>query len=654
MKLVIVESPYKCETIAKYLGKGYTVMASVGHLDDLATSGVGGFGVDINNGFTATYVISKDKYAVVSELKRAKAKAEEVIIATDPDREGEAIAWHLMNILGLDPNTTKRLEFHEITKESIENAIANPRYINMNLVNSQETRRIMDRIIGFKLSGIIQKKIKSRSAGRVQSATLKLICDHDIEIDNFKPEEYWNLSIDLKKGANKITADYLVSKDNPKIVNKSENDKVLSKINKTVSVESVNKEILTIESKPPFTTSTLQQEAFNSLKMPTATTSKIAQLLYEGINLGNERVGLITYIRTDSVALSDGFTKSAKAFIEKKYGKEYAGHRKQAKVNMAQGAHEAIRPTSIYRTPESVKNYLPTPQYKLYKLIYERTLLSLMANKKDELTTAIFNSNGVKFKYETKSTVFDGFSVINKNENYKKSNLTLNEGEELEVVNINNEQKFTAPPAHYSEAKIVKVMEEKGIGRPSTYASTIKTIKQRGYVESSKGSIISTEQGKKTAYVLNKYFPKFIDTKYTAQMEQELDKIQEGNATKVQILTDFYFPFVKECDEAKSIMYKDQDEQIDKKCPKCGAPLVKKQSKYGTFIGCSNFPHCDYSENEETGEKCPECGRPLVYRYKKNGQKFIACSGYPTCKYTVKENKNNYKTRKYSAKKAKK
>ena len=321
---------------------------------------------------------------------------------------------------------------------------------------------------------------------------------------------------------------------------------------------------------------------------------------------------------------------------------------------MAQGAHEAIRPTSIYRTPESVKNYLPAPQYKLYKLIYERALLSLMANKKDELTTAVLDSNGVKFKYESRSTIFDGFSIVSKTEHYKKSNLSLKIGDELEVEKINNEQKFTEPPAHFSEAKIVKMMEEKGIGRPSTYASTIKTIKQRGYVESSKGSILSTDQGKKTAFVLNKYFPKFIDAKYTAQMEKELDKIQEGKATKVQILTDFYFPFVKECDEAKDKMYKDRDEIIDKKCPKCGAPLVKKQSKYGVFIGCSNFPECDYSENEETGEKCPECGRPLVYRYKKNGQSFIACSGYPTCKYTVKENKKYYKSKKYSTKKAKK
>ncbi len=645
MKLVIVESPHKCETIGKYLGKQYNVMASVGHLNDLAINGKGGFGVDVENGFKATYVIDKLKYKTVNLLKEAVKNSTEVILATDPDREGEAIAWHLTQILKLDALTTKRLEFHEITKESINYAIENPRTIDMNLFHAQEVRRIMDRIIGFKLSEIIQKKIKARSAGRVQSATLKLIADHDTEIDSFVPEEYWTLSLDLSKENTKLTV-YFDHSQIEKIANKEENDKILARLDKTAKIVDIKKTIHTVESKPPFTTSTLQQEAFNVLHMPTAITTRVAQHLYEGLNIGSEHVGLVTYIRTDNVALSDTFVKKAKTFIENVYGKEYVGHRKISKVNGAQNAHEAIRPTSLSRTPSSLKEYLKPEEYKLYKLIYERTVASLMKGKVDEVTSLSFVCGDISFKCEGSKPLFDGYTKIYlfDDDNEKKSVIpSLNIGDEFNVDKVNNSKEFTKAPAHYNEAKIVKLMEEKGIGRPSTYAATIKTLKNHGYIESEKGIIKTTEIGRKTSFVLNKYFPKLVDAKYTASMEKELDKVQEGKILREKALEDFYYPFIKEVDDANKIMYSDKDEPTGEMCPVCGAPLVYKKSRYGGFIGCSNFPMCDYRKVEKVFEYaeglCPKCGKPLVYRYTKNNKKFVGCSGYPECDYIQDDNK---------------
>jgi len=643
MKLVIVESPNKCHTISRYLGDGYKVLATVGHLRDLSTSGKGGFGVDIDNGFKPTYVVSSGKKATVYELKEAARKADDIYLATDPDREGEAIAWHLTQILGLDPKTTKRLEFHEITRVSINEAIKNPRVIDMNLVESQETRRIMDRIIGFKLSNVIQKKIKSPSAGRVQSATLKLICDHDKEIAEFKPEPYWSLSLDLKKNNTKITANFVGFSEIKKIESEKVNSEILEKLScgKAV-VSSVKKSTKTVESKPAFTTSTLQQEAFNTYKFSTKKTSSLAQQLYEGVQIKDEHTGLITYIRTDSTYLSDTFVGRAEDYIAKKFGPEYCGKRKVVAVAGAQNAHEAIRPTSNHNTPESVRPYLTTDQYKLYKLIYERALGSLMAARKEAVTTATFDVEGVTFKAESSTVVFDGFSRLSGEKGDTYNLPSLDQGEELLIEKVNNEQKFTEAPASYTEAKIVKLMEDKKIGRPSTYASTIATLLKREYVVSKSGSVTSTDQGKKTATVLNKYFPNFVDVKYTAQMENKLDEIQEGEVSRSEALAEFYFPFIKNVDEAFAIMYKDMDEPTGRFCPECGAPLVYKKSKYGDFIGCSNFPTCSYREKEPeeleyTGENCPVCGKPLVYRVGKKNKKFIACSGYPDCNYIKKE-----------------
>ena len=643
MKLVIVESPNKCHTISRYLGEGYEVLATVGHLRDLSTSGKGGFGVDVANGFKPTYVVSPGKRGTIAEIRDHARKADDIYLATDPDREGEAIAWHLTQILDLDPRTTKRLEFHEITRVSIENAIKSPRVIDMNLVESQETRRIIDRIIGFRLSNIIQKKIKSQSAGRVQSATLELICDHDKEIAQFVPEPYWSLSLELKKNNAKIIANFHSFSDLKKIENEEINAEILKKLeNASAKITSIKKSVKTVESKPAFTTSTLQQEAFNTYKFSTKKTSSLAQQLYEGVLIKGEHTGLITYIRTDSTYLSDTFVGRAEDFIEKRFGKEYCGKRKVVSVAGAQNAHEAIRPTSNHTTPESVRQYLTSDQYKLYKLIYERALCSLMAPKKEAVTQITFDVNGVVFKTEVSSVVFDGYTRLSREQNDNFVLPQLSEGEELVINKINNEHKFTEAPAPYTEAKIVKLMEDKKIGRPSTYASTIATLLKRDYVESKSGFITSTEQGKKTAIVLRKYFPRFVDVKYTALMEETLDHIQEGEISKTQALTDFYYPFIKSVEDAAKIIYKDDDVKVGRDCPICGAPLVYKKSRYGDFIGCSNFPDCEYREKEieeldKTGEVCPQCGKPLVYRVGKHGKKFIACSGYPECNYIKKE-----------------
>ena len=643
MKLVIVESPNKCHTISRYLGEGYEVLATVGHLRDLSTSGKGGFGVDVQNGFKPTYVVSPGKRGTVAELREAARKADTIYLATDPDREGEAIAWHLTQILGLDPKTAKRLEFHEITRVSISEAIKHPRVIDMNLVESQETRRIMDRIIGFRLSNIIQKKIKSPSAGRVQSATLELICDHDKEIASFKPETYWALSLELKKNNTKITANFHSFSDIKKIDTAEINSEILAKLaGGKAKITGIKKTVKTVESKPAFTTSTLQQEAFNAYKFSTKKTSSLAQQLYEGVQIKGEHTGLITYIRTDSTYLSDTYVGRAEEFIANTFGKEYCGKRKVVSVAGAQNAHEAIRPTANHTTPGLVKAYLTSDQYKLYKLIYERALGSLMAPKKEAVTQITFDVDGVTFKTECSSVLFDGYTRLTHEQNESVVLPPLEEGEELIINKVNSEEKMTEPPAPYTEAKIVKLMEDKKIGRPSTYASTISTLLKREYVVSKSGSISSTEQGQKTAHVLRKYFPSFVDVKYTAQMEEKLDHIQEGEVSRSEALTDFYYPFIKICEDATKKMYKDIDEPTGRKCPKCGAPLVYKKSKFGNFVGCSNWPTCEYREKEiedleQTGEKCPVCGKPLVYRVGKKGKKFVACSGYPQCNYVKKE-----------------
>ncbi|MBE6136532.1 MAG: type I DNA topoisomerase [Erysipelotrichaceae bacterium] len=646
MKLVIVESPTKCHTIQRYLGDGYIVKASLGHIRDLATSGKGGLGIDVENDFAPTYKINKDKIGVVNELKSLSRKAEEVILATDPDREGEAIAWHLATVLGLDPHQNKRLEFHEITRESITNALNSPRTIDLNLVSSQETRRIIDRIIGFKLSTLLNSKIHSKSAGRVQSATLKLIYDHDKEIKNFVPEEYWVFSTKAKyKNAEFVLSFKGDKKGKVEVNNKEKADQIINSLGDTFKVIEVKKTVKHIESKEPFTTSTLQQEAFNKLKFKTKKTQFLAQTLYEGVLINGEHVGLITYIRTDSSRLSGPYVARANAFIEETYGKEYLGRVRGNQHNiLSQDAHEAIRPTSNHLTPESVRRFLKPDQYSLYKLIYNRTLASLMKPKKVEVEEILLENNGYIFSLEFTKTLFPGFELVYKDDDsdYKGSIPSVNEGEEFTLIEKKAEQKFTQPPAAYSEARLVKLMEEVGIGRPSTYSSTIETLKKRGYVDNESGILNINDQGIKTTVVLNKYFPDIVDAKYTAQMETNLDDVQDGSASRIKMLTDFYVPFNEEVERAKKLMYPDEGQQTGELCPQCGSPLVSKHGKNGTFIGCSNFPKCKYVKKEKVevqyvGRNCPQCGSPLVIRRDKKGKEFVACSSFPKCKYIEKE-----------------
>jgi len=642
MKLVIVESPAKCTTIQKYLGEDYIVKASLGHIRDLATTGKGGLGVDIENGYTPTYSINKEKIKTVNELKALAKKADEVILATDPDREGEAIAWHLANVLNLKPESNKRWEFHEITRDSIKSAMETPRTIDMNLVYSQETRRILDRIIGFKLSALLNSKIHSKSAGRVQSAALKLINDHDDEIKHFVPEEYWNILVKISLNGKDFNLIYH-GNDSKKIIipNEEEANKILNNIKDELTVTKVEKTIRTLESKEPFTTSTMQQEAFSKLKFKTKKTQFLAQGLYEGVEIAGEHVGLITYMRTDSTRLSPAFIGHASEFITNTYGAEYLGHAKHLqKVGHMQDAHEAIRPTADFRTPESVRKYLSPDQYNLYKLIYNRTMASLMKPKKDEVLKVTLDSNGYEFQLEFVRNIFKGYEIVLKEDNdeYKGEIPSIEEGQTFPVIEKKSEQKFTQPPAHYTEAKLVKLMEEVGIGRPSTYVSTIETLKSRSYIDNKAGTLTVTPQGDVTCAVLDKYFPEIVSSKYTAKMEQQLDSIKDGNNSRIKILDSFYGPFMEELANAKEKIWKSVPEETGELCPKCGSPLIYKEGKNGRFIGCSNYPKCLYVQKEKkelvyTGQNCPQCGKPLVERKDRKGNTFVACSGFPHCNY---------------------
>lgn len=644
MKLVIVESPKKCETIAHYLGGDYKVMASQGHIRDLSTKGKGGLGIDVDDNFKPDFVITPSKLGIVKELKSAAAKADEVILATDPDREGEAISWHLAQVLGLDVETTKRLQFHEITKPAIEAAIKAPSHIDMNLVNSQETRRMYDRIIGFKLSSLLQKKMSSKSAGRVQSVTLKMICDNDAEIKAFVPQEYWTIDVTLSLNGKLVSASLdRIDGKAAEIHNKDEADAVLKRIGKSLNVLSVDAQKKSVPSKLPFTTSTMQQEAFNRFKFSTSKTQSIAQRLYEGMDINGEHVGLITYMRTDSTRLStDFYDQHAKPFILEKFGQEYLGYIKVGKKSdLVQDAHEAIRPTGTHRTPDLVARYVEPDEAKLYRLIYDRALASVMSDKLEEQTTALFETNGLVFKATGVRTLFKGYEAIYGDFEDDDTKLLpeIKQGENYAVNQIDPEQKFTKAPARYSEAKVVKMMEEKGIGRPSTYASTIKTLIDRGYVTSKAGIITPTETGLRTTLVLNKYFPEIVSTEYTANMESKLDEIEEGKESKLEAMNEFYKPFIDKFLKVQDQMYKDPAQPTGEMCPICGSPLVVKKSRYGSFIACSNYPKCKYIKKEpkaapkETGEMCPECGKPLVERKDRKGNIFIACSGYPACHY---------------------
>lgn len=651
--LVIVESPSKSKTIEKYLGGDYHVVSSKGHIRDLATTGKGGLGIDVEHDFEPTYKISSDKRAVVKELKDLAKKSEHVFLASDPDREGEAIAWHLANVLELDMEEENRIIFHEITKNAVTEAFQHPRTIDQDLVKSQETRRMLDRIIGFKLSKLLQSKIKSKSAGRVQSVALRLIVERENEIRAFKSEEYWTLAANIEKNGKQFSASLnKVDGKKAELKTQADVDAIIERCAAFV-VSAIEKKVRKKEARMPFITSTLQQEASTKLNFGAKKTMQIAQKLYEGLPLADGvSEGLISYMRTDSTRLSDVFVKDAESYIEEVYGKEYKGRARQKNNENAQDAHEAIRPTSVFNTPEKVKPYLTNDQYKLYKLIYARTLASLMAPSKSDVVNAQIVSNGCEFSANGSILTFDGYlKVYHDYETVKDEMLPpLQEQEQLKDVELEGKQHFTEPPLRYSEARLIKEMEEKGIGRPSTYAIIIDTLQARGYVslerpsEGSKTKVfIPSEQGELTDAKLQEFFKDIINVSYTAGMEHHLDEIAAGKRNNIEEVRTFYNEFEPLLENAYEHMEKKELERTGETCPECGSELVYRIGRYGKFVSCINFPTCRYtkSENEEENTKseevCPKCGSKMVMKKGRYGS-FLACSNYPDCKY-IKSNK---------------
>ena len=651
--LVIVESPSKSKTIEKYLGGDYHVVSSKGHIRDLATSGKGGLGIDVENDFEPTYKVSSDKRAVVKELKDLAKKSDHVYLASDPDREGEAIAWHLANVLDLNMEEENRIIFNEITKHAVVEAFEHPRTIDQDLVKSQEARRMLDRIIGFKLSKLLQSKIKSKSAGRVQSVALRLIVERENEIRAFKSEEYWTLAANIEKDGKTFSASL------NKIDGKKADLKTQEEVNAVIErcchdfiVSSIEKKVRKKEARMPFITSTLQQEASTKLGFGAKKTMQIAQKLYEGLPLaGGVSEGLISYMRTDSTRLSDQFVKDAESYIEETYGKDYKGRARQKNSENAQDAHEAIRPTSILNTPARVKEYLTNDQYKLYKLIYARTLASLMAPSKSNVVNVQIVSDGCEFSANGSILTFDGYlKIYSDYETVKDEMLPIMEEQEtLKDVELEGKQHFTEPPLRYSEARLIKDLEEKGIGRPSTYAIIIDTLQARGYVslerpsEGSKTKVfIPSEQGELTDTKLQEFFSGIINVSYTANMEHHLDEIAAGERNNIEEVRTFYNEFEPLLQNAYENMEKKELERTGEKCPDCGNDLVYRIGRFGKFISCINFPECRYTKGEDEDENaveevCPKCGSKMVTKKGRYGS-FLACSNYQECKY-IKSNK---------------
>lgn len=644
MKLVIVESPTKAKTISKFLGKDYLIESSFGHVRDLPKSKLG---VDVDNNFQPEYTIIPKAKKQIKTLKEKMKKSDAVILATDEDREGEAIAYHLAQ--ALDLKNPERIVFHEITKNAIENALKNPRKIDMSLVDAQQARRILDRLVGYKLSPLLWKKIaRGLSAGRVQSVAVRLIVERQKEIDEFKPEEYWSIEAFLKQESrvksqeSSFTA-RLVKKDEKTISklgikNKEETEKILKDLEGAeYKIIDIQKTEVKKNPLPPFTTSSLQQEANYRLGFSAKQTMFFAQRLYE--------TGLITYHRTDSLNLANDFLQKAQKLIQDKFGKEYGlkiPHVYKTKSKGAQEAHEAIRPTSVEKEPETIKDSLEAKQYKLYNLIWQRAVASQMqpaildTTKIDiEAKNYIFRSNGHIIK-------FDGFLKVYPIKTSETILPPLKLNEVLELIKLNSNQHFTKPPAPYTEATLVKTLEEYGIGRPSTYAPTISTIITRNYVEKQRKSLFPTEMGTLVNNLLVKHFPKIVDIKFTAEMENELDKIAQGKKEWIPIIENFYGPFEKNIQEKDKELDKKEltEEKTDKICEKCGKPMIIKLGRYGKFFACSGYPECKNTmplekKSEPAGKDCPECGAPMEIKTGRYG-KFLGCSNYPKCKHLEK------------------
>lgn len=644
-KLVIVESPAKAKTIKKYLGSGYTVEASMGHIRDLPKSQLG---VNVENDFEPKYITIRGKGDLLAKLRKAAKKADKVYLATDPDREGEAISYHLSHILKLDPEENIRIEFNEITKDAVKKSIKNARPINLKVFDAQQARRIVDRLVGYEISPILWRNVKwGLSAGRVQSVALNLICNREKEIEAFESKEYWSIEADLLKQKKTIKTK-LTQHKNRKIEISTE--KEAEEIKKELDqgefiVSSIKKGTKTKNPLAPFITSTLQQEASKRMNYQTRRTMSIAQKLYEGMDIkGYGSVGLITYMRTDSTRISDEAQASAKSYIESAFGKEY--YPKTPRVykgkKNAQDAHEAIRPTVIELTPEKVKDSVKAEEYKLYKLIWERFIASQMEScKLNTISLEVLNGD-YKFRASGSSVAFDGFMKLydykNEDEEENTSIPELEENEKLKSKEIHLNQHFTQPPARYTEASFVKTLEELGIGRPSTYAPTISTLLNRLYVEREKKSLMPTDLGKIVNDIMAEYFKDIVDVEFTADMESRLDLIEEGKETWKEVVGSFYNPLKKDIDIAESKVSKItiEDEVTDQICEKCGSHFVIKNGRFGKFLACSGYPECKNTKAivEKLDVKCPTCHEgDVIQRKSRKGKKFYGCSRYPECKY---------------------
>lgn len=647
--LVIVESPAKAKSLTKFLGKKYTVKASMGHVRDLPKSQ---FGVDVENGFKPKYITIRGKGEIIKELKSAVKKADKVLLASDPDREGEAIAWHLSNLLNIDEGGLCRIEFNEITKQAVQQAVKHPRPIDRNRVNAQQARRILDRLVGYNLSPLLWRKIKKGlSAGRVQSVAVKLICDREEEIRNFVPQEYWTLTAKLAKGRSSFEAKlYKIAGKKAEISNQERVEQITKDLDRaSYVVTKVSKKERKRNPPAPFTTSSLQQEAYRKLNFTAKKTMMVAQQLYEGLDLGKEGpVGLVTYIRTDSTRVSSTAREEAYAYISEKFGQEYLPKEKReekTKKGKIQDAHEAIRPTSVYRDPDTVKPYLSRDQFRLYRLIWERFISSQMSSAVIDTTSVDISAGDYVFRATGSVVKFPGFMQVyteandNKEEDVNKLLPELFVGEELKLLSLAPEQHFTQPPPRYTDATLIKTLEEKGIGRPSTYAPIVDTILKRGYVVRENKKFFPTELGMLVVDLLKEYFPDIIDVEFTAEMEESLDSIEEGEVDWVKVLEDFYRPFIKSLEKAEDEIGRVEiaDEVTDEICEECGKNLVVKMGRYGKFLACPGFPDCTFTKPllEPTGVPCPECNGELVLRRSKKGRKFYGCSNYPKCEFVT-------------------
>jgi DNA topoisomerase-1 len=637
--LVIVESPSKAKTIGKYLGSSYKVIASVGHIRDLPKSKLG---IDIENDFEPNYIPIRGKGDLIKELKKEAKAAKKVYLATDPDREGEAISWHLAYLLGIDANTPCRIVFNEITKDAIKNAVKNPRPIDLRLVDAQQARRVLDRLVGYQISPLLWRKIKrGLSAGRVQSAALKIICDRENQIKAFEPKEYWNINVAFKKG--KTFTAKLAEYKGKKIAigSREESDRILSDLAAGRYIASeITKKQRSRKPFAPFTTSSLQQDAANKLGFTTKKTMMVSQQLYEGVEVkGQGTVGLVTYIRTDSVRISAEAKAMAKQYIEDNFGSRYAANNIYTnKKKDIQDAHEAIRPSRITLDPESIKDSLTKEQYSLYKLIWTRFLASQMAAAVFDGMQVNITNGDYCLKASGSKLVFDGYQKIyapNLEEDKDKLLPEIEEGEELKAEKAEGEQKFTEPPARFTEASLVKELEERNIGRPSTYAPIIATILERKYIVREKKVLVPTDLGFVVTGLMEEYFKEIVDAGFTAEMEDKLDDVEAKDLDWKKIIRDFYGPFKEELDIADKAIERVEipDRPSDEVCEVCGKPMVIKSGRFGDFLACSGYPECKNTKAivKSINVKCPDCGRDIVAKRGRSGKIFYGCSGYPEC-----------------------